>query len=381
MPVAAAAWVRVPAGRVVFLDLARVTAVLLMVQGHTLHALLAPGLRAGAAFDAWVAVRGFTSPTFLLLSGACFAIATLKRWDDNVRLSLAVVRRVARFVGFVGLGYALHFPVHRFADLSTLPPEGWDAFLQVDILQTIGVSLLLLQGLVLATRTPARFGLACAALAAVLLPATPWFHGIDWHARLPAPLAAYLYRGHGSPFPLVGWAFFPLLGAALGVAYRRLPAVSPASLALGSAVAGTALVSVSFVLVERPAAYCGGDWRPGSCPDFFVWRLVGAALLLAAACYAARGWTRLPRPLQAVAEESLVVYFVHLCVVYGCIWSGGLRQRLGETQTAAAALGWAALVVASMVLLAWVWNGFKRRFPRGTHAARAAIVCAMVALS
>jgi len=34
----------------------------------------------------------------------------------------------------------------------------------------------------------------------------------------PAPLAAYLYAGRGSPFPLLGWAFFPLLGAALGVA-------------------------------------------------------------------------------------------------------------------------------------------------------------------
>jgi len=366
--------------RVVFLDLARVAAVLAMVQGHTLHALLDPALRAGPVYDVWVVFRGFTSPSFLLLSGACFAVATLKRWDENVRPSGAVGRRLARFAGFVLLGYALHFPVSDLRDLATVSQARWDGFLQVDVLQAIGVSLLLLQGLVLATRTPRRFGWACAGIAVALFFATGPVHSVDWHRHLPAPLAAYLHLGRGSPFPLVGWAFFPLLGAALAVAFRRLDAVAPTTLALGLATVAALLLAVSWVLAGSPGTLCLAPWSPVGCPDFFLWRLIGVALLLAAVVWLVQGRVRLPRPLRAVAEESLVVYFVHLCVVYGSIWGPGLRSFVGPTQGVAGALTWAALVIAWMVLLAWAWNGFKRRHPRGTHLARAAIVVAMILL-
>ena len=52
-----------------------------------------------------------------------------------MRLSAAVGRRLARFAGFVLLGYALHFPVSDLRDLATLSEARWSGFLQVDVLQ------------------------------------------------------------------------------------------------------------------------------------------------------------------------------------------------------------------------------------------------------
>ena len=363
--------------RVVFVDLARALAVLMMVQGHTLHALLDPGVRHGPVYGVWVHLRSLTSPTFLLVSGFCFSVATLRRWDDHVRPSGEVLRRVLRFLSFVSLGYLLHFPVSSLSDLATLAQPRWDRFLQVDILQAIGVSLLLLQGLVLLARTPSRFAALAAGLAAAVFVVSPGAWSVDWHAHLPAAVATYLHPGRGSQFPLLGWAFFPLLGAALGTAFHlRRPATTRLVLLLLALGAGLQILARS---ATRSTVLACPDQGSGGCsPGFFFGRLAAVLLVLAVLAWLCRDSRRLPAPLQAVAEESLIVYFVHLCVVYGSIWALGYWQRIGATQTVPAALGWAGGLIVAMVGMAWAWSAFKRRFPRGKQVARLAIMLALV---
>ena len=82
----------VAAHRVIFIDLARAVAVFLMIQGHTVSALLAPEYRAGRLFDVWVFQRGLTSCLFLLLSGFAFSIATSRHWPSQVRPSHTIGR-------------------------------------------------------------------------------------------------------------------------------------------------------------------------------------------------------------------------------------------------------------------------------------------------
>ena len=110
----------VAAHRVIFIDLARAVAVFLMVQGHTVSALLAPEYRSGRLFDLWVFQRGLTSCLFLLLSGFAFSIATSRHWPSHIRPSRAVVKRLVRFSLFILLGYALHFPAARFAQRGSV---------------------------------------------------------------------------------------------------------------------------------------------------------------------------------------------------------------------------------------------------------------------
>ena len=97
--------------RVIFIDLARSLAVVFMLYGHAVDALLAPAYRAGTWYDIWLFQRGLTSSLFLLLSGFAFSVATSRRWSSHVRLSRAFLDRTRRFLLFVLLGYGLHFPV------------------------------------------------------------------------------------------------------------------------------------------------------------------------------------------------------------------------------------------------------------------------------
>ena len=95
---------------------------------------------------------------------------------------------------------------------------------------------------------------------------------------------------------------------------------------------------------------------------------VGACLIiLAAFAHLSRSINRLPHIFAAVAQESLLIYFVHLCIVYGSVWNGGLVWLYGPTRTPWQTLALVGLVVGSMAALAYYWNRFKHVSPRGAR--------------
>ena len=73
---------------------------------------------------------------------------------------------------------------------------------------------------------------------------------------------------------------------------------------------------------------------------------------------------QLPHVFGAVAQESLVIYFVHLCIVYGSIWNAGLYRFYGEALGPGATVLAVVAVVLPMIGLAWQWNGLKHQRPR-----------------
>src|SRR5262245_57188501 len=163
-----------------------------MLYGHTVSALLDPRYQTGTWFDIWVFQRGLTSTLFLLLSGFAFSIATGRHWASHGRISPAVIRRVRRFSLFVVLGYALHYPVGRFADLAYATPERWRSFLVVDVLQLIGVTFIAVQFLVMLTRSRRAFGWTSFIAAVAIILLTPLFWSVDWQAWLPLSVASFL---------------------------------------------------------------------------------------------------------------------------------------------------------------------------------------------
>ena len=70
------------------------------------------------------------------------------------------------------------------------------------------------------------------------------------------------------------------------------------------------------------------DWWRAS-PLSFVQRFGSVLLLLSIVAGIANYVTRLTPPLQGLAEESLLVYAVHVALLYGSLWTIGLGPRLG----------------------------------------------------
>jgi uncharacterized membrane protein len=355
------------ARRVIFIDLVRALAVAFMLYGHTTAALLAPEYQVGRWFDIWLFQRGLTSSLFLLLGGFAFSIATSRHWSSHLGWSRALVKRLRRFSLYLLLGYALHLPGSQLADLWTANDTKWRAFIAVDVLQLVGVSFIAIQLLVLVSRSRRVFMSVVLVLAAAAVFATPAIWTLDWTRRLPTFAAAYFSQADGSQFPLFPWVAFILLGAGLGQLYARWGASDLSAFAQRALSApGLVLIVAGYALRPRAVALFGSG--PGNfVPAEILLRAGTCLIILAVFAYLSRRIHRLPHVFGAVAQESLLIYFVHLCIVYGSVWNPGLSQLYGASRTPLQTLFFVIVVVGSMSVLAWYWNGFKHVRPRGAR--------------
>jgi hypothetical protein len=218
---------------------------------------------------------------------------------------------------------------------------GWaplSDLLRVDILNTIGLSMMLmgvLCWLVLAaqreTRTPLALILSAAGTAIFISLLTPplW---TTWRPTwLPWPLESYINGVHnlGAPqpwlFPIFPWTAFAFAGLAAGFILQSDWARERESLIfLLAGAAGLFLVELSRWLDARPHQfYAIYDYWHTS-PNFFLIR-VGMLMMILAGSYAWCRWVIGRRrallwsfsPLIQLGQASLLVYWVHIELVYG----------------------------------------------------------------
>ena len=351
----------------IFIDLARALAVVLMISGHTSSALLSASYRSSEWFNVWQFQRGLTSALFLLLSGFAFSVATSRHWSSHVNPSPAVVKRLRRFGLFVLLGYGLHFPVAHFSALRDASEVQWRNFLAVDVLQLIGVTFVLIQLLVMVVRTRRMFTIAAFVLAAALTFLAPSVWRTDWSGTLPLLLSSYLSSSTGSLFPLFPWAAFILLGAGFGQLFTQWGAARlPTFANWGLMLPGGVLIAIASNMSIGPAALGAADtwnWIPGQ----LLLRTGVCLVILGVVAHISHRIGQLPHVFGAVAQESLVVYFVHLCVVYGSVWNRGLYQSYGEALSLPATMLFVVAVVVPMIALAWQWNNLKHTRPQAAR--------------
>jgi uncharacterized membrane protein len=354
--------VRERAHRVIFIDLARALAVVMMMYGHTVSALLDKSYQSGTWFEIWTFQRGLTSSLFLFLSGFAFSIATMRHWPAHTQLSPAVWKRARRFALFIVLGYSMHLPTRRVVDFASADDARWGAFLAVDVLQLMGVTLLFMQLLVLVSQSRRVFIALSFVVSVVLIAIAPAAWAYDWR-DLQAAFAAYLTPTTGSLFPFVPWAAYALAGAAAGGLYSRWGASHLGRFAnLVLLLPGVLVVLISLRADNLPVPGATGPfaWATAS----ILMRIGACLIVLAIIAHASRRITHLPHTFGAVAQESLLIYVVHLAIIYGSTWNVGLYRFYAGALSPWATLLVVVVLVTAMVLLALQWNRLKHHRPK-----------------
>lgn len=360
-------------GRLVAVDLVRLIAMVLMVQGHTLDVLLTPSSQFTPWYNYWLFCRGFTAPMFMVLSGFGFAMATLRRWENHLQFGPAVFKRLRRFAFFVLLGYSMRIPVHSLRELRWASADAWQWFLQVDVLQTIGFTLISLELLVMLLRTPRRLAMATGALVPLIAFTAP----LAWNSAtlnsLPLGIKSALIGTTGSLFPLLPWSAYIFLGATCGVLYVTAGESNPTW--LRRAIPFGLLLIAAGVATEQLSLHIYGQanfWP--TTPHMFITRVGFVIALLGVTTLLERAVPLAPRTIQSLAEESLLVYFVHVIFLYGSNWNTGVKQYLGGTMTFAHAYLFVMALVAIMLTLALHWNRAKKNYPLPSLLVRWAVV-------
>jgi uncharacterized membrane protein len=308
--------------RFTYIDWLRGFACLLMFQVHAYDSWLGPAARATKFFQ-WSQLSGtLPAPLFLFLAGVSFALVTDKMRRKGVPTNQIARKTILRGAEILALGYGFRLQEY----LLGLPWAPWTDLLRVDILNTIGFSMILM-GLVcrLAPSRAASLLLALAATAAIALATPPLY--TTWRPRwLPWYFETYINGVHTfkTPqpwlFPVFPWAAFAFAGLALGFFLFDDWAVKHQAKTVALLGAGgIALYYFSMWLDARPVQlFARYDYWHTS-PNFFLARL-GILLVLFPLSYL---WcravvSRIPfSPMVQMGQTSLLVYWVHIEFVYG----------------------------------------------------------------
>jgi uncharacterized membrane protein len=332
------------------LDVLRGIAVVIMVLGHSVDAVLSPAVRATDMFRVYDAVRGFTAPLFLFISGLAFMVATERRWEEYRTPGPLVAKRLGRIFVLLVVGYALHLPYFSFEKVVHGASQADIAqFLQADVLHCVALTLLALQLIVMASRTPGIAAGVAGGLAAAVALAAPVLWSADLSGSLPRFLTPYLNAFQPTVFPVVPYAAYMLAGAVVGRIYLGSRAEGKESDALQRVLVVTAvgaLLGVVSTLVPVQF-YPAHDWWKAN-PGLILIR-VFVVFTIAASVLSARPLPKpLGRPLVLLGRASFLIYTSHLMLVYGSSANDGLMQHVGQRLTMPAALAVAAAVLLAM---------------------------------
>jgi hypothetical protein len=304
-------------------------ACVLMFQTHCYDAWLSPEARKSTFFMYSQLGGTLPAPLFLFLAGISFAIVTDKLLQNG--LPVGRIARTTILRGAEILAFGVLFRLQEFLIAWGWAP--WSDLFRVDILNTIGVSMMLMGvvcWMVLARhgKRAIRFRLATAAMVTALIISflTPLMWTTWRPTSLPWQVQSYINGVHnlGEPqswlFPIFPWSAFAFAGLAVGFALRGDWARrKEARVFLCLGVLGVGLIVVARWLDAQPRQfYAVYDFWHTS-PNFFLIR-VGLLLIILLASYVwcrwgAGAWGFSPH-IQ-LGQTSLLVYWVHIEFVYG----------------------------------------------------------------
>ena len=358
-------------GRLAYLDLFRGVFALMMIQGHTFRALLDPSLKATVTYELQDLVHNLPGPAFLFASGAAFSIATLSRWEDYRRWTPRLRGRLLRLLALLAVGYMLHltyFSLRRTLTVST--PEQIVNLLQMDILQCIGLSALLLQFLVLALPGPRWFLAATATLAVGIGLTTPLLWRFS--QELPFWIGTNLSGHWASVFPLFPYAGFQMAGAAWGYLHMQARRNNGEQHFLRQTFrySGFLLLgSVAVALLPLPEIFAD-FWTTG--PPFFFLRVAVLTALVAGFRRAETALSWRSRTLALFGRESLLIYTIHLLLLHGSALNpdASLLKLLGPSRSLLETSLVLLLLAGAMALLAWAWTRWKQGAARRARGIR-----------
>jgi uncharacterized membrane protein len=332
-----------------------------MIETHVFNALLLPAIKEETIFKVLTFVNGLVAPSFLFCAGFAFAIAIRRKWVEYTTLQRSFWRYIIRLLFILVVGYSLHLPFFSLKKLMNLSdPSSWLPFYQVDILQTIAVTLLLLTLSAVCLRKEKIFLSVSMALTLFLVFAAPVIRELDY-TNVPVWLSPYFTMQVKSQFPLFPWAAFLISGMLVGAWYIRSNVTGDGRRIMSR----LAILSFCGIVVALVAEFLPftvypnhNFWRAS--PEFFIVRLGIVVLLMAGLWWREQRKEGASRSvLSLFGQESLLVYVVHLLVVYGYTYEFSFVRMYGPTLNYWQCFGLFAALTIGMYIMAYVWHWLK----------------------
>lgn len=338
--------------RLLYLDLMRGLAAVIMLQGHVFQSFTRDDLRNGGPYVFSQFLGGMPPAVFLFLTGITLAFLMDSQERKKLRATARWTAALRRAGYLFTIAFLFRIQLWVFSRIFSSAPAPWTEMLKVDILNCMGFGIAVLAIFsVFTTSERIRFCAILGCAIALLSPLVTQAGLQNW----PWLLRAYLIPSYDF-FGFFPWAAFVAFGLSFGSILRTVKEEHMAQTMQWTALAGIAFAVGGGVLSNSLGSlYPKTDFWLDS-PALTLIKL-GVLLIAAAFCYvwmmqrSAQGWSW----VRLLGTSSLLVYWVHIELVYGH-WLGWLKNNLSVGQTVVAS----AIIVGLMVALSHA----KQTWPR-----------------
>lgn len=335
-----------------------------MIEVHVFNAFLLPEIKQSSWFGIINFINGLVAPSFLFVSGFAFQVSSGGKLEEMRKFGKAFWKKIFRIFQIIVIGYALHLPYYSFSKtLSRSSANQLQSFFAVDVLQCIGFGLLFLFLTRLIIKSDKTYNYFLIVSLVVVTLISPILWKIDFNQYVHPIIGNYFNRLNGSLFPIFPWLNFLLAGAVFAKYFVDARAKDEEKKFIKNIT-----IAAVITLLFGHLFYSGVFPNPLTSilpnPVFYLERL-GYVLVLFSLCWY---WekkidTKGSFFLDA-SRESLLVYWLHLVVIYGAIWGGkSLFSRIGPTMNLIEAISATLILMLAMILVAKSWGLIKRNYP------------------
>jgi uncharacterized membrane protein len=329
--------------RLFFIDAVRAFAILMMLQGHFIDALLEVRFRSNeyTAFTIWSYFRGITAPTFFTISGLIFTYLLIKakqKGEEGFRIKKGLIRGIM----LIGIGYLLRIPI-----LMWFEGKFNTYWLAVDVLQCIGLSLIIIILLYLITfKKTLIFSILLLVLGTLIFVTEPLYRNLEL-SHLPIAIANYMSKANKSVFTILPWFGYMAYGGFISTLfYRYLERnVFKTSIIIGFIITGIILIKYSSLILYQLNLLTGIEVFKLSAGYNYLFTRLGDVLILFAIFYLLENVLKHFLILK-IGQKTLSIYVIHFIIIYGSFTGLGLSQIIGKTLKP-----WEAIVGAIIFLI------------------------------
>ena len=294
-----------------------------MLQGHFVDTLLNPIYRDDAyvAYRVWSYFRGITAPTFFTISGLVFLYLLLKahaKGSDKQRLQKGATRGLMLII----IGYALRIPF-----FSWLKGSFDTYFLVIDVLQCIGLSLLLLIGIyLLCRRNSYILSILLLSIGCIIFLTEPLYRNLTLE-NVPLVFANYLSKSNGSVFTMLPWFGYVAFGGFLATLFFRNSQKKHFKKITVTAflVSGIILLQYSTVILQQLYQLTNIELFERSANYNYLFLRLGNVMLYFTFFYMLERFMK-QSIVTRIGEKTLNIYIVHFIIIYGSFTGIGLKH-------------------------------------------------------
>ena len=316
--------------RLYFIDTVRAFAILMMLQGHFINTLINPIFRdpSNTVYAIWLYFRGITAPTFFTISGLVFMYLLLRAYakgDDKPRIR----KGLSRGLLLIAIGYSLRINI-----INWLTGHFDYNFLVVDVLQCIGLSLIILVGLhITFKRYSYLLSVVLAILGTVCFLTEPLYRGLALPS-IPLFLENYLSKQNGSVFTILPWLGYTAYGAWLATVFFRH--VNKPRFKLFTIITffcvGLLLINCSSWFLNQLYQATDFELLNASANYNYLFTRFGNVLVIFALFYTFERFLK-QSLITKIGQKTLSIYVIHFIIIYGSYTGYGLKRYLYKSLT------------------------------------------------